>query len=248
MEKKLKNKMFKSGFTLGEVLITIGVIGIIAALTVPTLISNYQKHITVVRLKKIFNEFNGIFEEAKLEYGPMSKWGIIHGQDTDEMDTVYYKIIAPKLKVSKYCGYGAGNTATSCWAYGCNIDGTNCSAIPNFYANAASLEDGTDVAFLNLSDEDYHHYVIQIEIDINGKKGPNRWGKDRFIFEISDTTLYKLDAMGSNPQYPSNDPDRDACWNSSADAGSTIEAAGSGRHCSYTIVKDGWKIADDYPF
>lgn len=247
MEKKLKNKISKSGFTLGEMLITIGVVGIIAALTIPTLISNYQKHTTLLKLKKIFSEFNGIFEEAKVMYGPMSKWGIIHGQDTTEMDTVYYKIIAPKLNVEKYCGYN-NNNPTDCWAEGCNIDGTNCRDIPNFYSNAASLEDGTDVAFLNLSDEDYHHYVIHIYVDLNGKKRPNRLGRDRFIFEISDSTLFKLDAMGSNPQYPSNDPDRDACWNSSADIGSALAFAGSGQTCSFTIIHDGWKIADDYPF
>lgn len=37
-------------FTLAEVLITLGIIGIVAAMTIPTLINNYQKKITVTRL------------------------------------------------------------------------------------------------------------------------------------------------------------------------------------------------------
>ena len=39
-------------FTLAEVLITLGIIGVVAALTLPTLIANYQKRVYVTQLKK----------------------------------------------------------------------------------------------------------------------------------------------------------------------------------------------------
>ena len=45
----------KNGFTLAEVLITLGVIGIVAALTMPSLIANYQKQVTISKLKKIYS-------------------------------------------------------------------------------------------------------------------------------------------------------------------------------------------------
>lgn len=47
--------MNKYAFTLAEVLITMGIIGIVAALTIPALIANYQKQVTVDRLKKSFS-------------------------------------------------------------------------------------------------------------------------------------------------------------------------------------------------
>ena len=45
----------KMAFTLAEVLITLGVIGVVAALTLPTLIQNYEKHVITNRLKVNFN-------------------------------------------------------------------------------------------------------------------------------------------------------------------------------------------------
>ena len=43
------------GFTLPEVLITLGIIGVVAALTIPNFIENYNKRATAVRLKKTYN-------------------------------------------------------------------------------------------------------------------------------------------------------------------------------------------------
>jgi prepilin-type N-terminal cleavage/methylation domain-containing protein len=43
---------FKKAFTLPEVLITLSIIGIVAALTMPALVASYQKHVTVTKLKK----------------------------------------------------------------------------------------------------------------------------------------------------------------------------------------------------
>ena len=55
----------KSAFTLAEVLITLGVIGVVAALTLPTLIANYQKKNLVTQLKKIsFNYRAGVYNNA----------------------------------------------------------------------------------------------------------------------------------------------------------------------------------------
>ena len=44
-----KNK----AFTLAEVLVTLGIVGVIAAMTIPMLITNYQKRLTLTRLKKL---------------------------------------------------------------------------------------------------------------------------------------------------------------------------------------------------
>ena len=48
------NKMYKQAFTLAEILITLGIIGLVAALTLPSVIANYQKKQTVVKLKKVY--------------------------------------------------------------------------------------------------------------------------------------------------------------------------------------------------
>ena len=48
----------KAAFTLAEVLITLGVIGVVAALTLPAFINNYEKHVTLTRLKYSYNIFS----------------------------------------------------------------------------------------------------------------------------------------------------------------------------------------------
>lgn len=45
------------GFTLAEVLITLGIIGVVAAMTIPTLMTNYQKKSTATQLKKLMQPY-----------------------------------------------------------------------------------------------------------------------------------------------------------------------------------------------
>lgn len=56
----LNNKRF--AFTLAEVLVTLGIIGVVSAMTVPTLMNNYQRQSYVVQLHKVYNEFSQVFE------------------------------------------------------------------------------------------------------------------------------------------------------------------------------------------
>ena len=49
----MKQSKMKKGFTLAEVLITLGVIGIVAVMTIPTLVQSYEEKATVAKLKKI---------------------------------------------------------------------------------------------------------------------------------------------------------------------------------------------------
>lgn len=49
---------YKKAFTLAEVLITLGIIGVVAAITIPGLITKYQKLATVVKLKKVYSQLN----------------------------------------------------------------------------------------------------------------------------------------------------------------------------------------------
>ena len=51
----------KKAFTLAEVLITLAIIGVVAALTIPTLVVNYQKKVTMTKLKKEYNYINNAF-------------------------------------------------------------------------------------------------------------------------------------------------------------------------------------------
>ncbi len=64
----------KAAFTLAEVLITLGIIGIVAALTMPALIGNYRKKQTVVQLKKIYSAMSQSVQMSQSNYGDIADW------------------------------------------------------------------------------------------------------------------------------------------------------------------------------
>lgn len=66
--------MSKKGFTLAEVLITLGVIGVVAAMTMPTVIEHHQKQIVVSRMKKFYSTFNQALQMSVNEFGDMRTW------------------------------------------------------------------------------------------------------------------------------------------------------------------------------
>ena len=57
------NKKLLKAFTLAEVLITLGIIGVVAAITMPMLIANYQKTVIVNQLKKSYSMWNQVFQK-----------------------------------------------------------------------------------------------------------------------------------------------------------------------------------------
>jgi hypothetical protein len=80
--------------------------------------------------------------------------------------------------------------------------------------------------------------MAHIYIDLNGKKPPNTWGKDMFIFN------YYIKGYGSydGKMLPDNfTTDRD-------DLTSDCSKDGTGKLCTALIMLDGWKMADDYPW
>ena len=62
------------GFTLAEVLITLGIIGVVASLTMPSVIANYQKEKTVSYVKKFYNEINNAVRMAVVDNGDVELW------------------------------------------------------------------------------------------------------------------------------------------------------------------------------
>lgn len=64
----------KSGFTLAEVLITLGIIGIVAALTMPALIVHHRKSVAETRLKKFYTNINQAIILSEAENGDRKSW------------------------------------------------------------------------------------------------------------------------------------------------------------------------------
>lgn len=66
----------KKAFTLAEVLITLGIIGIVAAMTIPSLVASHKEKARITALKKIYSQLQNAFNLAVYEYGPLANWDL----------------------------------------------------------------------------------------------------------------------------------------------------------------------------
>ena len=64
----------RPAFTLAEVLITLGIIGVVAALTLPALINNYEKSVVETRMQKFYTNINAALKLSIVENGDMVDW------------------------------------------------------------------------------------------------------------------------------------------------------------------------------
>ena len=73
----IKNKSTNShkGFTMMELILILGIIGVIAAFTIPTLIAKCQQYIVSVRLKHTYFLMQDVFSRSEADNGVMSGWG-----------------------------------------------------------------------------------------------------------------------------------------------------------------------------
>ncbi len=96
------------GFTLAEVLITLGIIGIVAAMTLPAVVQDYRERETVARVKKFYSVFSQAYTLAILEHGTIDTWGLtdssqtqddegnkIHSEESVENYDKFFQIIKP---------------------------------------------------------------------------------------------------------------------------------------------------------
>lgn len=100
----------KKAFTLAEVLITLGIIGVVAAMTMPSLIQSYKERETVSRVKKFYSMINQALLLAINENGPVDEWDFTEiDQETGiNVSNKFFEYLRPHLKIAKDCGTQSG--------------------------------------------------------------------------------------------------------------------------------------------
>jgi len=181
-ERVLKFK--KRGFTLAEVLITLAIIGIVAALTVPTLMKNYRHAQYKSALKKAYSTIGNAYQKMYYDYS---------GElPVDSGRLEFYYAFKPYFKVAKE--YRANSPWGGLYNENCSYKNLNKACANYRYIDDGIfiLEDGT-IIFLNTNGNER-----MVTIDLDGpEKGPNRWGEDFFTFEVLKKNLGTLIPAGS---------------------------------------------------
>ncbi len=190
---KEKFSLKKAAFTLAETLITLTIIGVVAALTIPNLISSYQKHTYVVGLKKAYSQFQNAMKMIPITQGcpagdfdcaGWNDWGHYeNGQwvsDVTNIDGQEFNgktfnkrtyLLSKQFKINKLC-YSRSTDPECTKAAKASYGHWTFNAAPLFVTN-----DGMTF---------YYNSSLGIGIDINGLNGPNKYGRDLFQFYITD--------------------------------------------------------------
>ena len=170
----------RAAFTLAEVLITLAVIGIVAAMTIPTLISNYQEKQTISKLQKVYATLKNAFEMGKVQHGDYEtwSWNQIPNENAERISYFWETYVFPHLKVTKKCFPVSNECVEPMYL----LSGSSLSNTSSTRA-AFILEDGTSVYTWASSGDFFPH--IFVFADINGKAKPNIVGKDIFVMYFS---------------------------------------------------------------
>ena len=208
-------------------MITLVIIGVIAAFTIPTLINKYQKEQTVEKLKKSYSTLQQAISRSIADYGIIDLTEIPVQNGNAIYNKFFTKYLKPYLSISTDCGV---NTTDECAFVYTNISGngtyTHSTVSPRFY-----ISDGTFVSLQKYGD------YISFYIDINGQKKPNRLGRDVFRFDLWPEELFLKPCSDGHTR------------EQMLGAGSyTCNKYSSGHYCAAVIVLDGWQIKDDYPW
>ncbi|MBR1942914.1 type II secretion system protein [bacterium] len=166
-------------FTLAETLVVIGIIGVVAALTLPNLNSSTGDKEKVVKMKKIYSDLNNALGRATAVYGPYKTWCISGPGDTFECSQKCFNRIMEFMKYSKIC-----TISDSCALVYQESNGSNSGG--SSYRPSALLADGASIA-LNGGGSDGNKFYI----DLDGPyKGNSRDGVDVFDFKIKGNGVY----------------------------------------------------------
>ncbi|MBR1753796.1 prepilin-type N-terminal cleavage/methylation domain-containing protein, partial [bacterium] len=180
------------GFTLAEVLITLGIIGVVAALTIPTLMQKTNDKEIISSVKKMYSTLSNAIQLSTAENGTVDKWTFDPGVNAQSA-TEFWEYIKDYFKIAEDCG----TEGTGCYTEDGSIYtvGKGPNVKTNSYVTQTgyyfvSLVDGSTFWFrtngesCNASDGEVQNVCAIVWYDVNGKKSPNRLGKDIFLFHI----------------------------------------------------------------
>lgn len=213
----------KKAFTLAEVLITIGIIGVVAAMTLPALVQKHKRMEATSKLKKFYSTMSQAVMRSEVDNGKVDYWEktaiqfdengelLINPEDANKF---FNKYLAPYLKYTS----------------------------ANIIENAEELKYGQ--IRINLADGTviYLHNgnCTDIIYDINGDRQPNEQGYDRFVFLICPKEYNSSPNKQPFSSYIRRQINsREEALNLCKENGGT---------CSYLLQYDNWEFKEDYPY
>lgn len=225
--------MKKNGFTLAEVLVTLGIIGVVSAMTVPSLMQNYQRQSYVTQLHKVYNEFMQSFESLKNDKNALN----IREAGLYDTEANISGFLKKYFRITKDCG----KDYTPCFSDDYkSMSGTAITLSDTGISNVVNLASGASIAMGGLAASNSAGGYLYV--DVNGPKGPNIGGRDLFYMSydldgnLEDRTAFiiaKLQEI-ADPAAVDIKKIRDDTF--------TANCVANGTGCFGKILNDNWQM------
>ena len=208
----------KNAFTMAEILITLGVIGIVAALTIPGLIANHRKKVVTTRMQKFYSVMNQSIKLAEVENGDAVNWLPQKVESNSRIFENWYLMYLDKHITSTSKFRDTTNTTHYNVAFS---DGTGFNAY-----SPSSTDDVT-------SARAYVFYCL----DFKNCEAESYDGKNTFLFTLCSDGKFVASSCKSSSQTR-----QELLW------GCKNSKAHLRHSCAALIQHDGWEIKKDYPW
>ena len=178
----------KQSFTLAEVLITLGIIGVVAAITMPTIIHNAQMKVHQNQFKKAYSLLSTAIEKAKYD---IDTYDIRCSSTNVDECRLFHNALENNLKIIKKCNGNAYNNGCIADVKGVNdikkdVNSSFTEKIGNYGRFHTRYLKDNDYAFVTVNGLTVVYYERNSRaiywVDTNGLKGPNKYGYDIFMF------------------------------------------------------------------
>ena len=174
----------KRAFTLAEVLITLGIIGVVSAITIPSLLTNIQNRDLQAQLKKSYSEWNQVAMQFMDD----------HEQSIPDYASEY----GLNAMINELPKYVKGFSKFSDWTYSDNDEnGSNRTTTPYpvyslsgirqvIYCDVSGYRNDISGKYILFDDTPKSGFNgPRLCIDLNGDKRPNKIGLDIFYFQFT---------------------------------------------------------------
>lgn len=239
------SKKFVWGFSLAELLIAVAIIGVIAALTIPGVIANYQRKALLTQLQKNYVELQESLLILKTENYQKGLYGSsLNKKSSTSIRNSAGKFLLGYYKITQDCEtdtqpcfaskYADLSTMTysdySCEGYSVVVAGGAAICIVPASITEEEVSDGTGAT---TTKETKNPAVVYI--DVNGSKEPNIGGRDMFTFNIyEDFTIDEVDPASTD--LSSIETERNNLYDENCLTSSI------GKGCFAKILNDDWEM------
>ena len=196
------DKSRRVAFTLAEVLITLGIIGVVAAITMPSLVQNYKEKELTTRTKKVFSSIQNASILGQQDSNSIGDNGSLFNQDDGYLKVTenfakYFDGAKVCKRYSDYRYNSSGEDMSGNISYQPRIILKDSSILylaelipncDNVSVDVTYDSNGRPTSFVN-----HREYCALIAFDVNGVKSPNQYGIDAFM-----AVIYKDKVTPSN--------------------------------------------------